>query len=85
MILERVDLREFGAHPIGQTESVAGCAVVIAGRKSLNMEPTDPACRQDNGLGGHNDMALVVEVFENGAGTVPLLVACQLDRGAKLK
>ena len=50
MILERIDVHEFGAHPIGHAEPIAGRTVVVAGRESLNVEPPDPACRQNDDL-----------------------------------
>src|SRR5512140_2194937 len=34
MILERIDVHEFGAHPVGQAEPIAGRTIVIAGWKS---------------------------------------------------
>ena len=71
--------------PIGQAEPVAGRTIVIAGRESLNVQPADPAGRQNDGLGRHDDVAMVVEIFENRAGAVPLLVAEQFDRGAELE
>src|SRR5713101_3820796 len=64
VILERIDVHEFGAQPIGQAQPVAGRTVVIAGRESLNVEPADPAGRQNDGLGGDDDVAMVVEIFQ---------------------
>ncbi len=85
MILERIDVHELRAHSIGQAQPVAGRTVVIAGRESLNVEPAYPACRQNNGLGCYNNVALVVEVLEYRSGAGPIVVAHQLDRGTKLK
>src|SRR5690348_11469653 len=85
MVLKRVDVCQSRAHAIGKAEPVPGGAVVVARGKSLDVQPSDAAGGENHAFGSHDHMPLIVEIFENRAGTVSVLVAKQLDRSAKLQ
>src|SRR6476661_11268273 len=69
MVLEGIDMGEFGADSIRYGESVAGRAVMIARREPLDVQPADPAGGQNDGLRGDDDEAIVVQVPQHGTGT----------------
>ena len=74
MVLERIDMRQLGAHAVRQAETVAGRAIVVARREPLNMQPANPTRRENDGLRGNDDMSLIVEVFEDGATASPAVI-----------
>ena len=49
------------------------------------MQPADPARRENDRLGRHDDLPMIVEILEDRAGAVTLIVAEQFDRGAELE
>ncbi len=66
---------QLGAHAISQTKSIARRPIVIARREPLNMQPADAAGRQNDGLGFHHHVPLIIEIFEDRAGTASFVVA----------
>ena len=81
MILKRIDLDQRGPDAIGQGETVARGAVMIARGKALNVQPPDAAGRQNDGFGGNHDKSFIVQILKHRAGTRPVLVTHQFHGG----
>ena len=83
--MKRIDLDERGPDAIGQGESVARGAVMIARGKPLNVQPPDAAGRQNHGLGSHHQKPFIVQILKHGTGTRALLVTQQLHGRGELQ
>ena len=85
VVLERIHVGQLGAHTIGETEPITGCAIVVAGRETLDVQPADPAGRQNHRFCGDDDEAVIVQILKNGASATPLVITEQFDSGAELE
>ena len=85
MILERIDVIQLRSDSIGEAQPVARRAVVIAGRKSLDVQPTDSTGRENHRLRSHHHLSVIVEILKYGACSMPVVVAEQFNGRAEFQ
>ena len=80
VVLDCVEVNQFGSNPVGQHKSISRRAVVISGRVLLHVQPTQPSRGDDRCFGPHNVVALGLKVDQHCAGDSSLFIAEQFNR-----